>query len=129
MPKKAAKQATKTKKPHFGERLAEARRSAKLTQGELADKADIHISHVQRIEAGTSQPTVDVLKRLAEALTVSLDFLVFDRTSEAAAQRLADSELIEHFAAVEHLDDDDKQAVKKIIAALIVKQRVEAAVR
>lgn len=117
------------KPSHFGERLAEARRAAKLTQGELADKAGIHISHVQRVEAGTSQPTVDVLKRLAEALNASLDLLVFDRTSEAAAQRLADTELIEHFAAVEHFADDDKQAVKKIIAAMIVKQRVEAAVR
>jgi len=129
MPKKAAKKAIQTKKPHFGERLAEARRKSALTQADLADKAGIHISHVQRIEAGTSQPTVDVLKRLAEALNVSLDLLVFERPSEAAAQRLADSELIEHFAAVEHFSDDDKQAVKKIIAAMIVKQRVEAAVR
>lgn len=129
MPKKVAKRAGKTKQPHFGVRLAEARRAARMTQGELADKAGIHISHVQRIEAGTSQPTVDVLKRLAEALNISLDLLVFERVSEAAAQRLADTELIEQFAAVERFADDDKQAVKKVIAAMIVKQRVEAAVR
>lgn len=129
MTKKAVKRAVKTKKPDFGARLAEARRGAGLTQSELADKAGVHISHVQRIEAGTSQPTVDVLKRLAEALNVSLDFLVFDRVSEAAARRLADTELVEQFAAVEGFEDADKQAVKKIIAAMIVKQRVEAAVR
>jgi len=129
MQKKTAKQATKAKKPDFGKRLAEARRDKGMTQQELADKAGVHISHVQRIEAGTSQPTVEILKRLAEALQVSLDMLVFERTSEAATQRLSDAELLEQFAQVERFADEDKQAVKKIIAAMIVKHRVEAAVR
>ncbi len=35
----------------FGKKLAEARRAAGLTQQELADKAGVHISHDQRIEA------------------------------------------------------------------------------
>jgi len=62
-------------------------------------------------------------------LSISLDLLVFERVSETAARRLADTEQVEQFAAVEGFEDADKQAVKKIIAAMIVKQRVEAAVR
>jgi transcriptional regulator with XRE-family HTH domain len=113
----------------FGKRLAEARRIAGLTQQELADKAGVHISHVQRIEAGTSQPTVDVLKRLAEALTVSIDMLVFSKLSEEARARISDAELLEQFTAIETFADTDKQALKTIISAMIVKHRVELAVR
>ena len=123
------KKGTQTSESSFGQRVASARRERGLTQGELADKTGVHISHIQRIEAGTSQPTVDVLKRVAEALGVSIDHLVLDRASEVAAQRLTDRELVEQFAAIEDFNDTDKQAIKTVLAAMIVKQRVEAAVR
>lgn len=129
MPKKSRKQAGTAKQSKFGERVAAARRARSMTQGELADKTGIHISHVQRMEAGTTQPTLDVLKRMAEALQTSIDELVFDRASEIASGRLSDAELIEQLAAIETFPDRDKQAIKTILNAMIVKQRVEAAVR
>lgn len=106
-----------------------ARQKAGLTQGELADRAGVHISHIQRIEAGKSQHTVEVLKGLAETLQVSLDELVFDSPSDVAERRLSDSELLEQFTAIESFNERDKQAVKTILHAMIVKQRVENALR
>jgi transcriptional regulator with XRE-family HTH domain len=123
------KKGTQTSESSFGQRVASARRERGLTQGELADKTGVHISHIQRIEANNSQPTVDVLKRLAEALEVSLDLLVFERASEVATRQMVDRELVAQFAAIEDFNDTDKQAIKTILAAMIVKQRVEAAVR
>src|SRR5262245_16246284 len=105
MPKKAQKKAATTKKSAFGQRLAGVRQARGMTQAELADKADVHVSHIQRTEAGTTQPTVEILKRIAEALEVSIDLLVFDRASEVAARRLEDQELIEQFAAIESFSD------------------------
>lgn len=55
--------------------------------------------------------------------------VVFERSSEVAAQRLNDRELIEQLVAIENFSDTDKQVVKAILSAMIVKQRVEAAVR
>lgn len=132
MSRKTDKKETKAENGNglpFGKKLAEARKAAGMTQGELADKAGVHISHVQRIEAGTSQPTVDVLKRLAEALQVSIDMLVFSKPSAEAESRLSDVELLQQFTAIENFPDTDKQALKTIIAAMIVKHRVELAVR
>ncbi len=123
------KKGTQTGESNFGQRVASARRERGMTQGELADKTGVHISHIQRIEANNSQPTVDVLKRLAEALEVSLDLLVFERASEVATRQMVDRELVAQFAAIEDFNDTDKQAIKTILAAMIVKQRVEAAVR
>ena len=125
MPKKSRKQAGSK----FGERVGAARRSRGMTQAELADKTGVHISHVQRMEAGTTQPTLEVLKRMAGALQTSIDELVFDRASEIASGRLSDAELIEQLAAIENFPDRDKQAIKTILNAMILKQRVEAAVR
>jgi transcriptional regulator with XRE-family HTH domain len=126
MAKKALKKAPEAKKSEFSQRLAEARRRRGMTLTELADKAKIHISHIQRIEAGRSQPTVEIFKRLAEALEVSADLLIFNRSTVEAAARLADLELIEMFAAVDDFDDEDKLAVKKVLSAMILKHKIES---
>lgn len=128
MPKKAQKTAPEVKKSEFSKRFAEVRRERAMTLMELADKAKVHISHIQRIEAGRSQPTVEILKRLAEALEVSADLLIFNRSTDVAAARLADLELIEQFAAVESFDDDDKLAVKKVLSAMILKHKIESVI-
>jgi ribosome-binding protein aMBF1 (putative translation factor) len=44
----------------------------------LADKLGIHVSQLKRYEAGTSQPTLDVLRKIALSLHVSSDVLLFD---------------------------------------------------
>ena len=113
---------------HIVHALNTIARARGMTQGALADKAGVHISHIQRIEANNSQPTVDVLKRLAEALELSLDLLVFERASEVATRQMVDRELVEQFAAVESFADGDKQAVKTILSAMILKQRIASAV-
>lgn len=57
-------------------RLKETRKEKKLTQEELAEKADISRVMVSRYETGTVIPTVDVLVSLADALDVSIDYLL-----------------------------------------------------
>jgi transcriptional regulator with XRE-family HTH domain len=38
----------------------------------------LHISQIRRYEAGDSEPTLDVIRKLAIALSVSADVLVFE---------------------------------------------------
>jgi len=56
----------------LGERIKQIRREKKLTQEELATRADVNRSYLSVIENSHSSPTVDVLERLAQALEVSL---------------------------------------------------------
>lgn len=65
--------------------------------------------------------------RLALALDVTADELVFDK-AERQPQML-DKELLKNWEKIDELPDDDKLAVKKIVAALLVKHSVELAVR
>lgn len=112
---------------HFGKRLAEMRKRRGLTQQQLCELVSTHVSQLRNYESDRSQPTLDVIRRLALALDVTADELVFD-----PAERLplvTDKELVKQWESVEGLPDEDKQVVKKVIAAMIVKQRVEAAMR
>jgi transcriptional regulator with XRE-family HTH domain len=53
---------------NFGQNVYNLRNAAGMTQEQLAERADIDRSFVQKIEAGSSTPTVEVLVRLRRAL-------------------------------------------------------------
>ncbi|WP_328995302.1 helix-turn-helix transcriptional regulator [Kribbella sp. NBC_01245] len=63
---------------NFAPRLVAARKPQSLTQQQLSDRSGAHGTQIRRYEAGTSQPTLDVLRSLALALNVSADSLLFD---------------------------------------------------
>ena len=60
----------------LGERIRELRKDAALSQEALAERAEIHVNHLRRIELGQANPTYLVLLRLAEALGTSLPRLL-----------------------------------------------------
>jgi transcriptional regulator with XRE-family HTH domain len=69
----------------FPEQLITLRKARGLSQKALAEKIRIHVTQVQRYENGTGQPTLDVIRRLALALSVSADALVFDESERGPA--------------------------------------------
>jgi transcriptional regulator with XRE-family HTH domain len=101
----------------FAERLAAARHERGLTQQALADRVGVNVSQIRRYEAGTSAPTLDVLRNLALALAVTTDSLVFDNH-----ERQPDEELRLQFEATTHLDPEGKQLVKALLEAVILRQ-------
>lgn len=60
----------------FAERLRETRRTAGLTQRELAEAASLSEGYVARLEAGDTSPGLDLMSRLATALSVPLTDLL-----------------------------------------------------
>lgn len=56
----------------LGANLRRARRSAGLTQAELAQRAGLGQPAISLIEAGQANPTVQTLQQLADALGCSL---------------------------------------------------------
>ena len=59
----------------LGKNVNRLRMQRGLTQDELAELAEIDRRYVQRIEAGTANPGVDVLFRIRESLQVTWDEL------------------------------------------------------
>jgi transcriptional regulator with XRE-family HTH domain len=101
----------------FGERLAELRRAAGLTQASLAERAGVHVAQLGRYEAGKTEPTLGALRRLAVALSVSCDALVFGDD-----ERLPDDERLRlAFEATVHLHPDEREQVHALLEAFLAR--------
>lgn len=59
-----------------GRRVRILRCKAKMNQRELAMRAHLHKTHLQRIESGQTNPTLSTLVKLSSALNVPIEFLV-----------------------------------------------------
>ena len=44
----------------------------------MADAIGVHVNQVRRYEAGATQPSLEALKKIAVAMSVTIDSLVFD---------------------------------------------------
>lgn len=113
----------------FAQRLRALRKQKNLSQTELGQRASLHYTHIGRFERGASRPSGDTLKRLAEALEVSSDYLLDGSTEEAAKARFEDRELLRQFQEVEHLPEEDKAVVKKLLDAFLTKKHLQALAR
>ncbi len=107
----------------FPQRLATLRRQRGMTGLALAEAVGIHVTQLRRYEAGKSQPTLDVLRKLARALGVSADVLLFDTD-----ERGPDDDLRLQFEAMARLDPDERRVVKALIESVIVTHDVRRAV-
>jgi len=65
----------------FVKRLTALRKQRGFTQQTLADDIEFHVNQIKRYEAGTAQPILETLVRLAQALHTTLDDLVFGEDS------------------------------------------------
>lgn len=60
----------------IGKRIQKVRYNKKLTQERLAEKAGITPVYVSQLERGAKQPSLSVLIHLAEALDISIEWLL-----------------------------------------------------
>jgi len=65
----------------LGNRIAMIRKEKKITQVELSYRCDIEKANMRRIEAGNTNPTVLMLKKICAGLGISLMELM-DFTTE-----------------------------------------------
>ena len=114
----------------FAERLRSLRKQKNLSQTELGKLAELHYTHIGRFERGASRPSSDTLKRLADALNVTSDYLLEGETDNIAAKaRFEDRELLRQFQEVEKLPEDDKHVIKKLLDAFLTKKQLQSLIR
>ncbi|MBL1275323.1 MAG: helix-turn-helix transcriptional regulator [Ectothiorhodospiraceae bacterium] len=91
-----------------------------LTQQEMADMIGVHVNQIRRYESGATQPSLEVLKRLAVALSITIDSLVFDE-----AERGPSDDLRLQFERINRFDDEEKKIVKALLEGLILKHEAK----
>jgi len=109
----------------FGKNLARFRKQSGLTQEELVKLSGVGISQIRRYEADKSTPSLDATIKLVKAIGVSIDEMVFDKTTAIASNKIIDRELLEQFEMISYMDEEERNLVKKILEGVIVKNQVE----
>ena len=97
-------------------RLIALRKERGLTQQQMAETIGIHVNSLKKYESGQAQPSLDVLKKIALALHVSTDFLLFEEQERKPADELA-----LQFEAVSQLPPEEQSVVKEVLDSLIIK--------
>ncbi len=82
----------------------------------MADSIGIHINSVKKYESGHAQTSPDVLKKIALALNVSTDFLLFEEHERGPSDELA-----LQFEAVSQLAGEEQRVVMEVLESLIIK--------
>ena len=104
----------------FSSRLSMLRKKRGLTQEALADLVGITKTQIYRYESGSSQPTLDVIKKMVIALSVSADELIFEED-----ERDPDRSLALLLEGVSRLGSDEKHVIKEMIEGIILKYQAK----
>jgi transcriptional regulator with XRE-family HTH domain len=99
----------------FPQRLSALRKARNLTQQGLADMVEMGITQIKRYEGGTSQPTLDAIRKLARTLRVSADELLFGTT-----ERGPDEDLRFQFEAIQRFSNEEKKVVRSVLEGLLL---------
>lgn len=105
----------------FPERLRAARENRRLSQGDLASRAGLRPSAISHFETGNRKPSFDNLRRLADALEVTTDYLI-GRVADSQALAGADR-LHRH---LDRLSADDRDVAEGFLELLADKARGKA---
>lgn len=112
----------------FGEILKRLRQEKTLSQQELADLIGVHVRQISKYEMGTSLPTLERIRRMAEVLNVTADELVFGSTKRrrSAAESIKNPVLAERLRTLEGMvSRDELRSVIELLDAFIAKKQID----
>lgn len=87
----------------------------------------VGLSYIQigRYETQKSNPSSDILQRLAQTLGTTTDYLMQGDSSDVVSSQLSDLELLRQFKEVEKLNSEDKHLIKTFLDAFLVKRHIQ----
>lgn len=100
----------------LAKRLIALRREQGLTQQQMAETIGVHVNSLKKYEAGQAQPSLDALKKIALALHVSTDSLLFEEHERSPA-----GELALQLEAVSQLPQEEQMVIREVMESLIIK--------
>lgn len=102
----------------FKTRMRSIRVLRALSQAELAKRAELQPSAVSHFETGTRKPSFENLERLADALNVTIDYLM-GRTGENHVGEGHD----QLYRNICNLTADDRELAERVIELLVARSQ------
>ena len=110
---------------NFGSNLKKLRTEKDFSQEAFALKIGVHVTNLSKYERSISIPSLEIADKMATALDVSIDELVYGEQNEKAKGQLSDNELLSLFNKTQDLSSDQKKTVADLLSAFILKSDLQ----
>jgi transcriptional regulator with XRE-family HTH domain len=110
----------------FARKLRELRTQRGWTKQHLADELGMGLAQIHRYEKASSQPTLDVIRKMATVFRVSADELVFDKGTVGPAAAHIKGRLLPRFEKVAQLPDAEQDVIVYLLDAIIARAEFAA---
>ena len=100
----------------FARRLQALRRAKDWSQPELGKTIGTSGAIIGRYERGEMTPSIDVARKLADALSVTLDYLVAE---EDRPNTLQDKIMLERWQSLDKLTKEDRERILYVVDSLV----------
>jgi len=107
----------------ISKKIFELRNEKSWTQEELAEKVGVHFQSIGRWERGEALPGAEEILKLAQAFSVTADFLLFEGAPRDARVNIPDLALLKLFEEISTMDEETRTLVRQFLDALVFKKR------
>lgn len=104
----------------FGSTVVQRRKEQGISQTDLATRLGIHKNVLGRYERNEVLPTIEVARKIADILNVSLDFLAGKVDVEM------DKNIQSRILEVSKFNPEDREHIYSVIDAFIAKRKIES---
>lgn len=104
----------------FADRLAFARKQKKIRQADLGKMVGTSGDIIGKYERGENTPSIEVATKMADALDVTLDYLVKDGEYEEV-----DKETLKRLKDIQRLSSEQKSHVFALLDAFIKQTKLQ----
>lgn len=107
----------------LGEKIKKFRSENGLSQQELADKLGIHRKTIAFYEQNKTQPSADILQKLAAIFGISHNYLLSVESGNSSGIIVKDKSLIPTFQEIDNLSEKGKDVVKTVVEGLALREK------
>lgn len=112
----------KTKETTLGERIRLLRRERDWSREQLAEVIDVHMQSIAAYERDSSIPSALVLKKIADAFGVSMEYLVSGEASNSVAVK--NKELLKRVEQLDRVKPDELEGLLDMMDLVIIRSQL-----
>ncbi|MCL8268733.1 helix-turn-helix domain-containing protein [Leptospira weilii] len=115
--------AVKLKEDTLAKNLKLFRKKKNWSQTELAKNAGTTLTHINRLETGKSNPSIEIVQKIALALEVSIDDLVSERDNSKEV-KFENQAFYEKIKLLDTFSEEERNAVNVVIDSILTKKKM-----
>jgi transcriptional regulator with XRE-family HTH domain len=108
---------------NVGKNIKKIREQKKLLQKDVAVAAGLHPANYNKTEKGEREPSIEALDKISKLFGMTVDEIIHFEGKVPKDIKIEDKTTNEKLRLLEQLEDEDKQAVYRIIDGMLTKTK------